>query len=93
MTKNSTLLLLCVAMPILLLTGASVHAVPSTHAAVKAHPGAGKRNKVIHSPYARAAGAHSVAPTPGNPIKGHSATAVQGLGTSALRKHTVGRPH
>jgi hypothetical protein len=52
-----------------------------------------KQHKVVHSPYARAAGAHSTAPTPGNPIKGHSAVMVQGLGTSGLRKHTVGRPH
>ncbi len=52
-----------------------------------------KTRRVAHSPYALAAGARSAAPAAGNPIKGHSATMVQGLGTSGLRKHSVARPH
>jgi hypothetical protein len=52
-----------------------------------------RKTKVVHSPYARAAGAHATAPTPGNPIKGHSVNMVQGQGISSQRHHAVGRPH
>ena len=53
---------------------------------------ASKKPKVVHSPYARAAAAHATAPTPGNPIKGHSMTSVQGQGMSRLRGRSAGNP-
>jgi len=46
---------------------------------------AGKKTKVAHSPYARAAAAHATAPTPGTPIKGHSTTGFHG--------QSSGKPH
>jgi len=64
-----------------------------TATASKAKTSAGKKTKVVHSPYARAAGAHSTGPTPGNPIKGHSVNMVQGQGMSSQRHHAGGRPH
>lgn len=66
-------------------------AVPTTQAALS--KGSSKPHKPVHSPYARAAAAHATQPTPGHPIKGHSATAVQGQGLSSLHKHSAGRPH
>jgi hypothetical protein len=54
---------------------------------------AAKTTKVVHSPYALAAAADSAAPKPGSPVKGHSATMLQGLGTAGMHKHSVNRPH
>ena len=59
----------------------------------KSSPTAVRPHKVVHSPYARAAAAHATAPSPGNPIKGHSVNSVQGQGISSQRRHAVGRPH
>ncbi len=74
--------------------GTGMAAVPRSGAAgVKAPAATSKTHRVAHSPYALAAGAHSAAPGPNSPIKGHSATMVQGLGTSAVRRHTLSRPH
>jgi hypothetical protein len=70
--------------------GASSRATAATASRPKG--GVRKTHKVVHSPYALAAASHSAAPAPGTPIKGHSTTMVQGLGTSGLRKRAVGRP-
>ncbi len=76
-------------------TAATGMAAPrsSGAAGVKSPAATAKTHRVAHSPYALAAGAHSATPGPNSAIKGHSATMVQGLGTSAVRRHTLGRPH
>lgn len=95
----------CAALAVAVLALADAHAAQTSGSATatgsrattalvsKSKPGASKKTKVVHSPYARAAGAHATGPTPGNPIKGHSVNMVQGQGMSSQRRHAVSRPH
>lgn len=80
---------LCAALALAALAIADARAAQPSPRAVAT----GSRAKVVHSPYARAAGAHATGPTPGNPIKGHSVNMVQGQGMSSQRHHAIGRPH
>jgi hypothetical protein len=73
----------------MLVLDAARAAAPTSPAKARSRP----RTAVVHSPYARAAAAHSATQAPGTPIKGHNATMVQGQGMSAARGHSSGMPH
>jgi hypothetical protein len=83
--------LLCVTLAVAVLALGDAHAAKAPPAGSRS--ATTRASKVVHSPYARAAGAHAMAPTPGNPIKGHSVNMVQGQGISSQRRHALGRPH
>jgi len=96
---------LCIALAVAVLALSDAHAAQTsarttatgsratTTSVSKSKLTAVKKPKVVHSPYARAAGSHATGPTPGNPIKGHSVNMVQGQGMSSQRHHAIGRPH
>jgi hypothetical protein len=103
-SRMTPVVLLSGALAVVMLAAGAAHATPAHDAAgggnsrpvptATSRPkhAAAKTTKVVHSPYALAAAADSAAPKPGSPVKGHSATMLQGLGTAGMHKRSIGRP-